>query len=289
VDEVVPAGWTSSATSHDFGTVNSGGSYSFTFTNFKLGKISGYKFNDLNGNGAWDSGEPALSGWTITLTGPVSGSKVTDSSGYYEFTGLTVGTYTVSETLQTGWTQTMPATPGTYTVVIASGSDVKERNFGNFKPGKIVTRTQGFWATHLTCTWSVWFTVGNKTIGTKVIDDQAKLFGAFWSGIAFTTDGTKRTSSDQARMQLLQQLVAAMLNVKAFGDDYLGTGASLIAAGKAAFAGTDRTAILISANLLAAFNNSGDSEPLPPGVIPGPADPKGAQTIANKAFWNNLS
>jgi len=54
----------------------------------------------------------------------------------------------------------------------------------------------------------------------------------------------RRTLLYQARMQLLQQLATPTLNVKTFGDDDLGTGTSLIAAEKAAFAGTDRTAIL---------------------------------------------
>jgi hypothetical protein len=150
---------------------------------------------------------------------------------------------------------------------------------------RLVTRSQGFWATQRAYTWSKWTT---ETIGSKVIDTEAKLFGAFWSNIAFKTNGAKRTSLDQARMQLLQQLVAAMLNVKAFGDDDLSTGARLIAAGKAAFAGTDRAEILRCANLLAAFNESGKNEPLPPGVIPGPADPITAQAIANRVFWDIL-
>jgi uncharacterized repeat protein (TIGR02543 family) len=150
---------------------------------------------------------------------------------------------------------------------------------------RLVTRSQGFWATQRAYTWSKWTT---ETIGSKVIDTEAKLFGAFWSNIAFKTDGTQRTLLDQARMQLLQQLVAAMLNVKAFGDDDLSTGARLIAAGKAAFASTAGAQILRCANLLAAFNESGKNESLPPGVIPGPADPITAQAIANRVFWDNL-
>src|SRR5207245_813544 len=35
------------------------------FGNFQQGTKSGQKFNDLNGNGTKDSGEPGLSGWTI--------------------------------------------------------------------------------------------------------------------------------------------------------------------------------------------------------------------------------
>jgi len=151
-----------------------------------------------------------------------------------------------------------------------------------------ITRTQGFWATHYKYTWNVWSGIEDKAIGSKVIDDEGKLFGAFWSSISKTSTGGKRSLLDQAKMQLLQQLVAAMLNVQAFGDDSAGTAASLIAAGKAAFSGNDRTAILNIAYQLGLFNSSGDNQPLPPGVIPGSADPGAAQSTANKAFWDTL-
>ncbi|MFA5051679.1 MAG: SdrD B-like domain-containing protein [Patescibacteria group bacterium] len=100
------------------------------FGNFKLGFISGYKFNDLNGNGVWDNGEPGLPSWKIMLD---NGSYTyTDSNGYYSFTGLTAGTYVVSEKLPDGWTQTMPSVPGTHTVNIQSGTISEDNNFGNF-------------------------------------------------------------------------------------------------------------------------------------------------------------
>jgi len=80
-----------------------------------------------------------------------------------------------------------------------------------------------------------------------------------------------------------------MLNVQAFGDDDLGTGASLAAEGKAAFTGSDRLAILSVASRLAAFNQRGDARPLPPSVIPGPADRISAQNIADRAFRDTCS
>jgi hypothetical protein len=150
-----------------------------------------------------------------------------------------------------------------------------------------VTRTQGFWATHVAFTENVWSCVDNKMIGTKTIGDNGKLFGAFWSNIAKMSEGGKRTSLDRARMQMLQQLVAAILNVTAFVDD--GTGAALISAGKTAFIGTNEEVILNVANQLDIFNQSGDSSSLPPGVFAGPADPQSARAIANIAFWDNLT
>jgi CSLREA domain-containing protein len=97
-------------------------------------RISGMKWNDLDGNGVKDPGEPGLPGWTINIvcgTRPnlIDLQTTTDANGQYSFTGLGPGTCTVSETLPPGWTQTFPAPPGTYTVhVPPSATNI---NFGN--------------------------------------------------------------------------------------------------------------------------------------------------------------
>jgi hypothetical protein len=100
------------------------------------GTISGFKFEDVNGNGVWDDGEPALEGWIINVTGPnsYSSSDSTDNSGYYEFTGLLAGTYSLSEVLKDGWVLTVSPID----VVISEGTnDYEDNNFGNFKYAKI--------------------------------------------------------------------------------------------------------------------------------------------------------
>lgn len=118
------------------------------FGNFKLGKVNGQKFEDLNANGIKDPEELGLAGWMIDLTGTdtITGQQVnlttiTDSNGSYNFTGLTAGTYSISEELKNGWVRTMPA-KGTYTANITSGAMIIEQNFGNFHKGKI---TGGGW------------------------------------------------------------------------------------------------------------------------------------------------
>jgi protocatechuate 3,4-dioxygenase beta subunit len=93
--------------------------------------ISGMKFNDQNGNGVKDSNEAGLANWRITLT-KSDGSSVgtlTGADGSYKFEGLTPGEYTISETAQTGWTQTAPQ--GGSQRVTLGGSDVANVNFGN--------------------------------------------------------------------------------------------------------------------------------------------------------------
>jgi hypothetical protein len=65
------------------------------FVEEQLGTISGYVSEDTNND---DIGDLFLSGVTITLNGPGGvQTTTTDATGYYEFTGLVVGDYTVSE------------------------------------------------------------------------------------------------------------------------------------------------------------------------------------------------
>jgi len=92
------------------------------------GSINGFKWNDLNGNGDWQTSEPKLPNWTINLSN--GQSVLTDAWGYYFFNSLPAGTYTVSETNQTGFTQTFPSI-GTHTVNLGYNQTVNNINFGN--------------------------------------------------------------------------------------------------------------------------------------------------------------
>ncbi|MCL5028104.1 MAG: SpaA isopeptide-forming pilin-related protein [Bacteroidetes bacterium] len=99
------------------------------------GSICGMKFNDLNGNGINDN-EPGLSGWIIELTysgvnGGITLRDTTDSNGEYCFNNLAVATYTITEVNKLGWTQTAPASPGSYTVTINQVVNFIGKDFGN--------------------------------------------------------------------------------------------------------------------------------------------------------------
>jgi hypothetical protein len=78
-----------------------------------------------------------LAGWTINLTGtndtgqPVNVSTTTDASGNYSF-NVAPGTYTASETLQTGWFQSAPA-GGQHNVTLAVGDEQTGNLFGNYQ------------------------------------------------------------------------------------------------------------------------------------------------------------
>lgn len=114
------------------------------FGNFQLGRISGVKFDDTNGNGVRDEGEAGLAEWTIYLDLNENGElddgeplTTTDAEGAYEFNGLSVGSYRVREVVKDGWTQTLPES-GEYAEGVVSGSVLEGRDFGNFEDVTII-------------------------------------------------------------------------------------------------------------------------------------------------------
>ena len=115
-----------------------------TFTNERGNVIKGFKFNDLNGNGKRDQGEPGLEGWTIELEScPFSAnscttaSTTTDANGFYRFAGLDIGEYEVCEVQQSGWVQTKPSNNQCYEAYFEVYNQKKRADFGNFQLGKV--------------------------------------------------------------------------------------------------------------------------------------------------------
>ena len=77
------------------------------------GQIGDFVWNDLNGNGCQDAGEPGIPGVKVDLyagcgvAGVPIASTLTDANGHYLFSGLCPGTYTVSFNSPAGYTRTM--------------------------------------------------------------------------------------------------------------------------------------------------------------------------------------
>lgn len=102
----------------------------------QVGKICIAKFHDVNGNGAYVSGEPFLSGWQFTISGPSGPITLTTGTTGSACTpnNLQLGTYVITEVTQPGWFSTTPGgtTPQrTVTVTTASGQGPNVM-FGNW-------------------------------------------------------------------------------------------------------------------------------------------------------------
>ncbi|MFO0867384.1 MAG: GEVED domain-containing protein [Pirellulales bacterium] len=91
----------------------------------EMGRVSGQKFDDSNGNGQRDAGEVGLNGWLIVASdssGTILDTQVTQDRdlngdhsidpaterGWYEFPALPPGSYFVTELLRPGWQETLP-------------------------------------------------------------------------------------------------------------------------------------------------------------------------------------
>lgn len=99
-----------------------------------MGRLCVVKFNDLNGNGSKQNGEPFLPGWTFTLTGSAGAvSGATGGQGSI-CKNVPTGSYTVTETMQSGWVSTTPggATPSLPAVV--TQGQTTTLTFGNRQP-----------------------------------------------------------------------------------------------------------------------------------------------------------
>jgi len=111
-EETVPAGWYATSPIMKMVTVGSSGDENCTyFLNTMYGSICVFKYEDLNGNGRYETGEPAVENVTVSLwrDDEFVSSGVTDEDGRICFTGLRLGDYVVVETVPQGWYNTTAA------------------------------------------------------------------------------------------------------------------------------------------------------------------------------------
>ena len=92
-------------------TAVAGDNITCTFVNQRTVKITARKFQDNNGDKRRQAAEPWLPGWTMTAydsNSTVAASGVTGSTGQVILSALRPDTYTICETGQAGWNNTLP-------------------------------------------------------------------------------------------------------------------------------------------------------------------------------------
>ena len=231
-----------------------------------------------------------LTGPLGTKTSPQSITTINDAGTTGSIT-VDAGSFTVGEIPQQGWTLTgstcdagtggnlnADGIPQTWSFTVAPGGTVTCL-FDN--SGPMATRTQGFWAAHYELTDNHWPS-GEKLCNTTLTAPGIVL-GGFWANIGKTSTGDNRKNVDKARMTLVQQLEAAILNKATFGTSDNGA----IAAGKAAFCGNNQNAMKTAQGALDTYNQSGDLYPSA-AIDALNAQPKEAKALADIPFWDNL-
>jgi hypothetical protein len=120
-------------------SADNGGTHCCTGT----GTISGYKFNDTNANGVWNTGEKPLQGVVIYIDANGDGkldngetATVTDANGFYKFNNLAPGSYAVREVVPAGWVQSAGPS-GSTVITVGSGQNVTGVNFGDYLGGTV--------------------------------------------------------------------------------------------------------------------------------------------------------
>ena len=132
-------GWTRTTPDPGVITLEADQMVTVRFGNYKHITIQGKKFDDKDGDGFLDPGEPGLAGWRIEVDlnsdGSVEHAGVTDAGGNYLFEDIGLGDlagarhFTVREVPQPGYVQTFPLDNGP----IPFFSDLEATvNFGNF-------------------------------------------------------------------------------------------------------------------------------------------------------------
>jgi len=174
------------------------------------GEIHGMKFDDLNGNGEKDDGEPGISGWEMDLdcANEHDDSTETDDDGNYWFLNIptldgTGGpaptTCTVTEETIDGWTPTSPDTaPDSAVKDVNPGDVIEDVDFGNWKDVTIMgekwedTDEDGIDNANAEPRLADWeITLANEDAGLEqsvLTDDQGKYtfgpLGPEWAGDA---------------------------------------------------------------------------------------------------------
>ncbi len=108
------------------------------FGNWTTATVEGVKFEDLNGDGKRDPGEPGLPEWRIFVDYDSNGvwdeefepSAITDEDGRYQIKNVKPGRWPICEQIDDGWINTDPE-GRCHVRTFVSGGQYTDENFGN--------------------------------------------------------------------------------------------------------------------------------------------------------------
>ena len=158
--------------------VEPGETVTCTFTNTQRGNISGYKYDDANGDGVNSGDWTPVTGWVIELWKDgvfTQQTATTNGSGFYSFTNLIQGAYQLIEQVLGGWAKVLPIS-GTINVTLDAGENDTGNNFVNTRYGTIIIEKQ---------------TIPNSD--SQVFDFDKNTFGG---GDADLSDGQQDTTNN---------------------------------------------------------------------------------------------
>lgn len=159
--------------------------------------ISGYIFNDIDGDGEWDSNEPPLKDVHVVLpeNGNIISSTYTNDNGYYSFKIYPEGQkmYTIEPDILPGYEFT---TPSTIMLTVYPGANYPNNNFGmrmkKAETPAVLRVTKEFKETNVNfekCPANLGTLL--KTVNATVVNNQVKSVapGAFYGVIAIEGQG----------------------------------------------------------------------------------------------------
>jgi uncharacterized repeat protein (TIGR01451 family) len=157
--------------------------------------ISGTVWEDLNGDGVWQAGEPPISGVLISLSNGLT--TTTNASGLYTFTVNTGGLYTITETNPTGFMSTGDVdggNPDQISVTVNNGDIITGQDFLDMlmQPDYTVTKTLNTPSPvrrYETISFTIRITnTGNVTITTLPLNDAYSNFFMTYVGSTPVSD-----------------------------------------------------------------------------------------------------
>jgi protocatechuate 3,4-dioxygenase beta subunit len=168
VEEVMQSGWEVAPgyyTSYSITIYSNQNTRQNFFNQRREGSLDGYKYDLRTGS--------KLSGWTIRLkqNGNIIATRITDTGGYYSFTGIPAGTYVVEEVMQSGW-EVAPGYYTSYSITIYSNQNTRQNFFNQRREGSLDGFKYDFRTNEKLSGWTIRLKQNGNVIATRVTDSN---------------------------------------------------------------------------------------------------------------------